>query len=565
MIIPSQQFLLFFQNKTTRRNFITLAKFFTLLVLLVVVFSVLFHVIMLYEGRNFSWITGVYWSLTVMSTLGFGDITFHTDLGLLFTLLVLLSGIIFMLIILPFTFIQFFYAPWLEVQAKSRTPSKLPKDTMGHVIIAGLEPVTRRLVDQLKKKNYPYVVLASDLQAASELHDAGYRVVVGSPDDPQTYVRVQVHKAAMVVATVDDLINTNIAFTVREVTESVPIVTSADKEHSVDILQYPGNMYVFQFMKMLGESLGQRTLGLDRSINVIASYDDLRIGVASAIGSSLVGKRLFESGLREDTGITVVGIWEKGRLQMPLPDTSILNSSVLVLAGSSVQFERFDQVYTRPKMLFDPDQPVLILGGGRVGNAAAESLAAEGVRYRIVEKRSTLIHDSENSIQGDAADLETLKKAGIDKARSVIITTHNDDMNIYLTFYCRQLRPDVQIISRATVERNVSKLHRVGADLVMSYASMGAGAILNVLLPGEVSVFTDGLVVFNTPAPQRVVGKTIVESRIREKTGCSIVALRTDKALLVGPEPKSVIPDKSELILVGTAETEKTFMAYAAS
>ncbi|HKJ63861.1 MAG TPA: ion channel, partial [Desulfopila sp.] len=113
MIIPAQQFLLFFQNKTTRRNFITLAKFFILLVFLVAVYSVLFHVIMLYEGRNHSWITGVYWSLTVMSTLGFGDITFQTDLGLLFTMFVLVSGVIFMLVILPFTFIQFFYAPWL--------------------------------------------------------------------------------------------------------------------------------------------------------------------------------------------------------------------------------------------------------------------------------------------------------------------------------------------------------------------------------------------------------------------------------------------------------------------
>ena len=146
MIIPTQQFLLFFQNYTTRRNFLTLTKFFVLLLLLVVFYSVLFHVIMLYEGREYSWVTGIYWSLTVMSTLGFGDITFHTDLGLLFTMVVLLSGIIFMLVILPFTFIQFFYAPWLELQTSAKTPNKLPAETKGHVIIAGLGPVTWKLI-----------------------------------------------------------------------------------------------------------------------------------------------------------------------------------------------------------------------------------------------------------------------------------------------------------------------------------------------------------------------------------------------------------------------------------
>ena len=565
MFIPTQQLLLFFQNKKTRRNFITLAKFFVLLILIVLVYSVLFHIIMLYEGRNFSWITGVYWSLTVMTTLGFGDITFTTDLGLLFTLFVLISGIIFMLIILPFTFIQFFYAPWLEVQTRARTPNKVPEDLKGHVIIAGLEPVTQKLIHQLNKKNYPYVVLTADLQEAAELHDSGYKVMVGSPDDPKTYNRVRIHQSAMVVATVDDLINTNISFTVREITEKVPIVTNADKDHSVDILQYPGNMHVFQFMKMLGEALAQRTLGLSRTINVIAAYDELRIGVAPAIRSQLVGKRLFESGLREETGVTVVGIWEKGRLQAPTPDTVIKDSSVLVMAGSNIQLHRFDDFYSPPKQLFDDDAPVLILGGGRVGHAAAESLEREGVKYRIVEKRPNLIQNSGKYIQGDAADLETLKKAGIENARSVIITTHNDDMNIYLTFYCRQLRQDVQIISRATIERNVSKLHIAGADLVMSYASMGASAIMNILLPGEVSVFTDGLVVFNTPVPFQVIGKNIMESRIREKTGCSVVAMRRGKSLLIGPDPKTVLPEGSELIIVGTAEAEKSFHVFAES
>jgi hypothetical protein len=57
-----------------------------------------------YEGRQFSWITGFYWTLTVMSTLGFGDITFASDLGFVFSMIVLLSGIVFLLIMLPFRF-----------------------------------------------------------------------------------------------------------------------------------------------------------------------------------------------------------------------------------------------------------------------------------------------------------------------------------------------------------------------------------------------------------------------------------------------------------------------------
>jgi hypothetical protein len=50
---------------------------------------------MLYaEGRYHSWITGLYWTLPVMTTLGFGDITFASDIGRLFSIIVLLSGIV---------------------------------------------------------------------------------------------------------------------------------------------------------------------------------------------------------------------------------------------------------------------------------------------------------------------------------------------------------------------------------------------------------------------------------------------------------------------------------------
>ena len=125
-LIFSQLAYLF--NQSRERNIQVLLKFMGILAVMVALYSVLFHFLMIREGQQFSWLTGVYWTLTVMSTLGFGDITFHTDLGRLFSILVLLSGTVFMLIILPFTFIQFFYAPWLETQARSRTPRRLPED-----------------------------------------------------------------------------------------------------------------------------------------------------------------------------------------------------------------------------------------------------------------------------------------------------------------------------------------------------------------------------------------------------------------------------------------------------
>src|SRR5690606_9214507 len=103
--------------------------------LLVTLYSVLFHVLMEREGQQHSWVTGFYWTLTVMSTLGFGDITFHTDAGRFFSMVVLMSGMIVLLMLLPFTFIEFFYAPWLEAQRQRRAPRELPAGTRQHVLL----------------------------------------------------------------------------------------------------------------------------------------------------------------------------------------------------------------------------------------------------------------------------------------------------------------------------------------------------------------------------------------------------------------------------------------------
>ena len=329
-------------TKRKDRNVRMLMKFLLILATLITIYSILFHFLMILEDQRFSWITGFYWALTVMSTLGFGDITFTSDAGKLFSVVVLLSGLIFLLIMLPFTFIQFFYAPWLDAQTKARAPKELPEGTHGHVILTSTDPITMNLIHRLKQYQYGYVILTEDIQQALELYDQEYKVVVGELSDPETYRRLRVDKAALVVANSDDMMNTNIAFTVREISKAVPIAANADLDDSVDILQLAGSTYVLQFMKLLGQSLSRRVLRTSTRSNVIGNIDALLIAEAPAMRTSLVGKSLQQSKLRQTTGITVVGVWERGRFEIPTAATHINSTTVLLLAGSADQLKNYD-------------------------------------------------------------------------------------------------------------------------------------------------------------------------------------------------------------------------------
>lgn len=548
------------ESKSSKQNIRLLLRFLLLLGVMVTSYSVVFHFLMAAEGREYSWITGFYWTLVVMTTLGLGDITFAGDLGKAFSILVLLSGVVFLLVLLPFTFIKFFFAPWMAAESRRRTPNELGADTRDHVIITSYDAITAALIEKLRVYKRDYVVIVENLDRATELYNKDVRVAIGNIDDPETYQKMRINQSSLVVATNSDEVNTNIAFTVRELNENVSIITTADSPHSLDILSMAGSSRVLQLTDIMARSFAGWILGGDFRANIIGHFDDLLIAEAPVIDTPLIGKNLIESNLRDRIGVTVVGIWERGKFKIPTPDTVINRNNVLIFAGTEEQISTYNDVFSLYQILRHAGDPVIIIGGGRVGKATSERLRERDIPHIVVEKNPRRVADGDNYVLGDAADLDTLKKAWIEKAPAVLITSHDDALNIYLTKYCRSLRSDVQIISRSNLDRNVSTLHRAGADFVISYPWLGANAIFNFLTKKNVLLLVEGLDIFQVPVPKNLVGLTLAQSRIRRETGCAVIALKKDGGLSINPNPHLPIKEHTEMFLIGTYEAERQFL-----
>ncbi|MEO0596832.1 MAG: NAD-binding protein [Chloroflexota bacterium] len=552
-------FLQLLRDRPTRLDILALFRFLAVVAIVIAIYSIIFHYIMEYEGRTYSWITGIYWTLTVMSTLGFGDITFESDLGRAFSGIVLLSGMIFLLILLPFTFIEFFYAPWMKAQEAARAPRKLPEKTTGHAVLTHFDAVTDTLITKLMQYKHEYVLLIDDLTEALRLHELGYRVMLGDLDDPETYRQARVEQAMFVAATGNDQTNTNVTFTVREISESVPIIAVANRHASIDILQLAGSSHVLELGKTMGQALSRQVTNNTSRAQVIGAFGALHIAEASARGTSLVGKTVQASEIHEQAGAHVVGIWERGAFQQAQPETRITADTILILAGTETQLNAYNEHFCHNTL---EDAPIVVIGGGRVGRAVGQTLAKKGLDYRIIEKNRERIPltNANHYIAGDAAELEKLEAAGIRQAPAVIITTHDDDMNVYLTIYCRRLRPDAQIISRAVQDRNVSTLHRAGADFVLSYASTGANAILNLMRDDEIVMVDEALDIFEVPIPESLAGRPLDECNIRDKTGCIVVAMHDDHTPEIIRDQQQALLSSGRLILVGTPDAEERFL-----
>ena len=534
-----------------------LIRFVVVLVLMVSVYAVIFKFLMAREGQDQTWVTAFYWVLTVMSTLGFGDLVFHTDAGRLFSILVLVSGMMFLLVLLPFIFIEFFYQPWMAAQTAARTPRSLKPGTKGHVIITHLDAVAADFIRRLERYRQSYALIVPDAEEGLRLLDHGYRVVVGAYDDPETYRALCAADASLIAATGSDATNTLIASTVREVSEDVRVIATADDIAAIDVLALAGCQQVLHLTSMMGIALARRVTGGDHRPHVIDKVAGLEIAEASVGGTSLVGERIRDSGVRQRTGVGIVGVWERGSYVSPRPDDVLREDSVLLLAGTREQLRRYGEILGDRE---EPKSSVLIIGGGRVGRITAETLNMRKIDYRVVERDPSRPKRDDRWVLGDAAELGVLKQAGIDAATTIIITTHDDGTNVYLTLYCRRLRPTAKILCRATDRRNVSSIHRAGADFVLSYASMGSSQLFNSLGIGSVSIVAEGLILFEVAIPERLDGTSLRDSSIRGLTGATLVAIDHGGERRVNPPAETTLRAGDRMVLVGDPDAESKFL-----
>jgi voltage-gated potassium channel len=545
------QLALFFEEPEMRENLGALAKFLVVLLGVIALYSLLFHVIMRMEGQEHTWFTGIYWTLVTMSTLGYGDVGFHSDLGRAFSVLVLFSGVILLLVVLPFVFIRYFYAPWLEAQIQLRAPRKAPAAMGGHVIICDYDTIAPGLIEQLTLHDIPYVVLEPEPERAATLFGEGVMVVRGELDAKETYESAGVERARMVLANLDDVTNTNVVLTVREVAPKARIAAISSTEDAVDVLELSGATHVLPLRQQLGEQLANRINAGHAQSHVIGHFRDLVIAEFPVMNTPLTGKTIRDTGLRETMGLNIVGVWEQAKLEPAHPDRMLTDHCLPVVVGTAEQMQELDELL----YIYDTNwNPVIVLGGGKVARSATRTLKRKGVPVHIIERKRDLAERwkdlPDRMFIGDAANLELLEEAGIKEAPAVLLTTNDDAMNVFLAVYCRKLNPKLRIVSRVTHERNVDSIRRAGADLVLSYAGLGAETIAALARGRTMVLLGEGAELYEVDLPRRLRGRSLADSGIGARTGLNVVAVERNGRTEPAPRAGEVREAGARLVIV---------------
>ena len=521
--------ILILKEKKLRRKVKALLHYFIFLISMILAYSWIFQYIMLHVERSkYTFLTSLYWTLTMMTTLGIGDITFASDVGKIFTIVVLMSGVVFLLIVLPFLFVRHFFSPWLDARLSVRVWYAPPWESTDHVILCHHDEVGRKLMLKLSLLEIPCFVLEPDEEIARHLLEEDVPVVAGPVDDTKSYEVLRLDKARMVVANRDDKTNANIALTAKELCPSVAITAVVGEPDSVDVLTLCGCDPVIAVRQLLGEQMAKRSVGGQGGARVIGAFDDRLLIDFPAKHFSVGGKSCSETKQALPPVEYIVGLWRGGDVHAPKGDDELTERDVLLAVVTKEQLD----VLNGHLSTFDGNpHPVLIIGGGVVGRATAKALRERGLAVNLLDGDPSMKDELGELVDGvfigDAANRKTLEDAGIMDAPTVIITSRDDSTNIYLTVYCRRLNPDIRIISRVSEDNNVAALYRAGADLVLSEASLGAETIMATLQERDSLILGEGIELFRLDVTPKMHGKTIVEAEVASRTGLNIIALTT--------------------------------------
>ena len=223
----------------------------------------------------------------------------------------------------------------------------------------------------------------------------------------------------------------------------------------------------------------------------------------------------------------------------------------------------------RRKMIDELRDHIIVCGYGRVGRRAAEELRHAGVPYVVLDFSSQAKESAEEIgdlyIEWSGAEDEDLVRAGIDRARGILIASDDDGDNMYITLSAKSQRPDLKVIARAYTEDAERKLRLAGADRVVTPYATAGRVMAQLMVKPQVASFLNSLTSSDQPGMSfeeievrstcGAVGLTIGELDVSERTGANIVAVRKHGGRLdVRPTKDTLLEEADVIVGVGSPE-----------
>lgn len=302
--------------------------------------------------EKWTWEDATYMTFITLSTVGYGETQPLGSRGRLFTIALILMGIITIgYIVNRFTeaVIQGYFQEGIRLRQQRRTMESLSK----HYIICGFSRTGRQIAQEFQAEGVSFVIIDSELETVRKAQEEGYTIYQGDATLDETLMLVRIDRATCIVAALpSDAENLYIVLSAKTLNPKIRAIARASTEEALQKLQRGGadaviSPYITGGRRMAAAALRPQVMDF---VDGIISGTDRELYMEEVLidykSCPFVGQSLGEARLRGQTGALVLAIRRvNGELiGGPTADTILMSGDVMISMGTAEQLRALNRI-----------------------------------------------------------------------------------------------------------------------------------------------------------------------------------------------------------------------------
>ncbi|WP_325078170.1 potassium channel family protein [Sphaerospermopsis aphanizomenoides] len=302
--------------------------------------------------EGWSWEDAAYMTVITLATVGYGETNPLGSRGRLFTIALILMGVINIGYIVN-RFTEAIIEGYFQEGIRLRQQRRLMESLSGHYIICGFSRTGRQIAREFRAESVYFVVIDSEIESVQRAQNEGYTVFQGDATLDDTLLKVGIERAICIVAALpSDAENLYTVLSAKTLNPNIRAIARASTEEALQKLQRGGadaviSPYITGGKRMAAAALRPQVLDF---VDGILSGSDRQLYMEEFLVDPakcpFVGQSLYKAKLRSQTGALVLAIrrLDGNLIGGPTGDTILMPGDTLICMGTAEQLRNLNQV-----------------------------------------------------------------------------------------------------------------------------------------------------------------------------------------------------------------------------
>lgn len=302
--------------------------------------------------EGWSWEDAAYMTVITLATVGYGETHPLGSRGRLFTIALILMGVVNLgYIVNRFTaaVIEGYFLEGIRLRQQRR----LMESLSGHYIICGFSRTGRQIAKEFQAEGVSFVIIDSEVESVQIAQEIGYTVYQGDATLDDTLLKVGIVKAICIVAALpSDAENLYTVLSAKTLNPEIRAIARASTEESLQKLQRGGadaviSPYITGGKRMAAAALRPQVLDF---VDGMLSGTDRQLYMEEFLLDPafcpFVGQSLQRAKLRSQSGALVLAIrrGDGTLIGGPTGDTILMPKDILICMGTAEQLRSINQL-----------------------------------------------------------------------------------------------------------------------------------------------------------------------------------------------------------------------------